>query len=333
MRTLPLRPVLARTVLAAAFGLLLAGPARATEVFSKPPSPVGGVNYSSWTAPNGSDSDRYAWDDFTLSRAQTITEVRWRGGYALGASSARVTDFRISFFDSNINGNEPYIVALPEHEDQEIVIATFHTNNNAGESAAGVYGGVAMYDYHYRLPTPVTLQGGVKYWFRVVAAQATGPDWGMTTGTGGDGSHFRYTSGLHMFQFWPHDLAFSLHARWADLGNGLAGTAGVPRLSGSGTLAGGSSCSLALSLARPSSTLWMVIGLTEINAPFKGGTLVPDPLFIVSVTSDGLGAVQLPFVMPLTAPSGRDFMTQAWIVDPAAVHGFAASNGLAGTTP
>ena len=312
--------------------LLLCLPASAGEVFSKPPTPGGGVNASSWIDPDGSDSDMYSWDDFVLAETQTITEVRWRGGYKFNGLYSKAIDFRVSFFDSTSNGFWPIITGLPEHEDQETVIATFHTNNIAGESYAGVSGGVVMYDYHFTLPTPVTLQAGVKYWFRVVAGQTGGyPDWGMTSA--GSGNHFVYNQGASMFQNWPNELAFSLHALWADMGQGLAGSAGVPELSGSGTLASGSSCSLELSQGQPVATMWMVIGFTELNAPFKGGTLVPNPLFLVDMNTNGLGAASLPFVMPAGVPSGTDIVTQAWIADAAAVSGLAASNGLVATTP
>lgn len=204
-------PSAAPCLSALALVALLATSAHGGEVFSKPPSASGGLNSSSWVDPDGSDSDWYAWDDFTLAGTHTISEVRWRGGYALGAPYGHATDFRVSFFSSIAGGFQPLIVALPDHEDQEITIATFHTNSNAGETPVGVFGGIAMYDYHFVLPTPVTLTGGVKYWFRVVASQTIYPDWGVTTGTGGDGSHFRFSTGLSMFQNAPHDLAFSLH--------------------------------------------------------------------------------------------------------------------------
>jgi hypothetical protein len=312
---------------------LLAVPSRAEQVFAKPPAAGGGVNASSWVSPDGSDSDMYAWDEFTLDHTQTITEVRWRGGYALGAPYGHVSDFRISFFDSVAGGFQPYIVAIPENESQEVVIATFHTNNNAGETYAGTSGGVAMYDYRYVLPTPVTLQGGVKYWFRVVGAQAVYPDWGMATGTGGDGHYFRYSTGLAMFHTMTNDLSFSLHAKWADLGGALAGSAGLPALSGSGTLAAGSNCALGLAGARPAAPVTGVVGLSALNAPFKGGTMVPVPTLIVALASDATGHVTLPFTMPAGFASGASFYVQFWIQDPAGPKGLAASNGLAGTVP
>lgn len=319
----------------AALTLALASSAVAGEVYSKPPSPAGGVNASSWVAPDGSDSDMYGWDDFTLSATATITEVRWRGGYALNAPYGQATDFRVSFFDSIAGGFQPLIVALPEHEDQEITIATFHTGDNAGQTFAGVFGGIAMYDYHFVLPAPVTLTGGVKYWFRVVASQAGYPDWGMTSSATGDGSYFRYSTGMHMFQNVPHNLSFALYASggWEDRGHALAGTNGLPLLTGTGTLAAGTSHTLTLSQARPSAPTLLVFSRASFYLPAHGYLLPLAPCQFVPLITDASGVASWSFVMPPGVQPGSTHFTQAWIRDPLAGRGWAASNVLAGTTP
>jgi len=317
--------------------LALAVPLRAGEVFSKPPLPGGGVNSTSWVDPDGSDSDTYAWDEFTLAETQVITHVRWRGGYALGAPYGHATDFRVSFFDSIAGGSQPVITALPEHESQETVIATFHTNDAAGETFVGTSGGVAMYDYEYTLPTPVTIPGGVKCWFRVVAAQPVYPDWGMATGTGGNGSHFKYTTDTTLFQNWPHDLAFSLDAEWENLGHGLAGVQGVPQLVGSGALVTGDVVHVDLTGARPNAPVYAVLGLARVDLPFAGGTMVPAFLLptgvILNMGTNAAGEVHVTYTWPGSLPPGTDVIIQEWIVDPAAVEGFAASNAIRTVVP
>jgi len=121
---------------------------------------------------------------------------------------------------------------------------------------------------------------------------------------------------------------------FTDLGHGLAGTAGVPVLKGTGTLAPGSSLSLALSSARPSSLSTLIIGLSGILAPFKGGVLVPEPdVLIFNLPTSAAGALTLNGTWPTSIPSATSFYFQHWLVDPAAPAGFAASNGLKGTTP
>lgn len=311
-------------VLVATFAL----PAQADEVFSRPPSPTGGVNASAWTTPDGSDSDMYAWEDFTLTETQTITEVRWTGGYSLGGIYGMATDFRISFFDSTANGFYPIITGLPEHESQETVIATFHTNNNAQETPMGGGGGVTMYSYRFVLPQPVTLQGGVKYWFRVAAGQPGYPDWGWGTST--PGAHFKFNQGASMFQSWPNDLSFSLHATWANLGNGLAGPTSEPVLKGSGPLTPGTFSALRVTNAEPLMPAWIVAGGSEVNLPIAGGLLIPDPQIILSVGTDATGALVLPFKLDASTPPGFRIVAQAWVLDPGAPEWLTATNGLSG---
>jgi len=316
-----------------AVALSLALPARAQVVFSQPIAPAGGLNVSSWIPPNGNNADVYAWDDFTLAFTQTITRVQWRGGYAFGGLFGQAYDFRVSFFASGAGGTQPLITAFPSHPSAETVIATFHTLGTAGETSFGTIGGVTMYDYDFVLPTPVTLQGGVKYWFRVVALQPTMPDWGMATASGGDGLHYRFIESFHTFQVVPHDLAFTLCAQWANVGQGLTGTTGVPQLTGSGSLLGGSSGALTLSAAWPSSLIWFVVGSSEISLPLAGGTLVPSPDFIYGTATLASGSATLPFVWPIGVPAATNIVCQAWVLDPGGVAGLAASNGLVAITP
>jgi hypothetical protein len=121
---------------------------------------------------------------------------------------------------------------------------------------------------------------------------------------------------------------------WTVVGSGVAGTTGVPVLVGSGTLVGGEPLSLALSNAKPGGSAALIIGLSALNAPFMGGTLVPTPNTVVAgLPIDGTGALVIGTTMPVGIPSGAQFWVQYWIVDPAGPAGVSASNGLRGTTP
>lgn len=199
------------TVAALAIALLaLPRAARANVVFSKPPSPSGGVILSSWVDSAGSDSDMYAYDDFTLASTAAITEVRWRGGYSLGAPFGTLFNFTVTFSESIAGGSQPH-VGNPQLEDTApIYLAKYWVGGTAGETPAGTAGGVAMYDYAFVLPTPFAATAGVKYWIRIEASQPTYPDWGIAVGTGGDGSHFQFSTGAAMFSFGSNDASFSL---------------------------------------------------------------------------------------------------------------------------
>jgi hypothetical protein len=122
---------------------------------------------------------------------------------------------------------------------------------------------------------------------------------------------------------------------WADLGNPLAGSLGTPVMTGEGLLVGNTPVALQLSQALPGASPVLIIGLSDLSAPFKGGVLVP----FADVTLSGLpptdvsGALTLAATWPPGLPSRVTIYYQFWIPDPAGVLGFAASNAISGTTP
>ncbi|HEX5012404.1 MAG TPA: hypothetical protein VFY71_18595 [Planctomycetota bacterium] len=120
---------------------------------------------------------------------------------------------------------------------------------------------------------------------------------------------------------------------WTDLGAGLAGAAGVPSLLGTGTLCAGQADQLTLGGAAPSAAATLVFGLSVIDAPFKGGTLVPTPLLLLGLPTDASGAATLPFTLPAGIPPDTELDFQVWVPDAGGPHGLAASNGLRGVTP
>ncbi len=118
---------------------------------------------------------------------------------------------------------------------------------------------------------------------------------------------------------------------WTDLGQGLSGGAGTPTLDGSGPLIGASTLLLALTDAAPMAPTFLVIGLDEIFAPYKGGVLVPSPDVVIGgLLTDAVGDLMLPDVWPTGLATGATLYFQHWIVDAGGPTGFAASNGLSG---
>jgi hypothetical protein len=123
-------------------------------------------------------------------------------------------------------------------------------------------------------------------------------------------------------------------AQWIGLGHGLAGAAGVPSLTGEGTLVGGELASLTIADGLPGSSVFLVLGFTQLELPLKGGVLVPDPVFLFDpIPLDGAGGLHLPFVWPVGQPSDLPLVMQGWIPDAAAVKNFASTNGLLAITP
>lgn len=121
---------------------------------------------------------------------------------------------------------------------------------------------------------------------------------------------------------------------WTSVGQGLAGSAGVPKLAGSGSLAGGTPVSLALSSAAPLAHTWLVIGLDELSAPFKGGTLVPSvDQLLGPVLTDAAGTLVLQGTWPADIAADTAFWFQCWLADAAGPEGFAASHALKAVAP
>jgi len=138
------------------------------------------------------------------------------------------------------------------------------------------------------------------------------------------------------------DLAFQAGAaylfpfalgKWTDLGSGLAGAAGLPGLTGMGTLAGTCTLDLALTGAAEGSPTFLVVGFSELSAPFLGGVLIPSPDLVLSGLTDSSGDLLLGAMLPNGLPAGTSLFFQHWIVDDGGPSGFAASNGLRATTP
>ena len=157
-------------------------PSTAVVVYSQPPSSAGGLLQSSLRDPDGSASDQWAWDDFTLGWTQTITEVQWRGGYdpARLGSGGPVVDFALAIYPSNPTGFEPDVAHPP--------LVHYQLGGNAGETAADMLGGVQTYACRYTLPVPFQAAAGTKYWVQIEALQGGTPDWGLSKATGGMGT-------------------------------------------------------------------------------------------------------------------------------------------------
>jgi hypothetical protein len=181
-----------------------------SAIFSYPPSGTGGLIQSSLVFPNNSDQDMYAYDVFTLTSTQLITEVDWRGGY-IHALGGPVTNFTVTIFANVAVGARPLVTNPSQEETNPVYLAKYVVGSNAGETLAGVFGGTVMYDYKFVLPTPFLAVAGTPYWLRIEAYQNSYPDWGIAVGTGGDGQYYRFSTGLAQFLFIPGgDTSFTL---------------------------------------------------------------------------------------------------------------------------
>ncbi len=148
---------------------------------------------------------------------------------------------------------------------------------------------------------------------------------------------FEVTTALSFYTFAVDSVAFSVpRSPWSDLGAALAGTSGSPTLGGEGAMAAGSPLRLSLQNALASSTAWLVVGTQTLNAPFKGGVLVPDVNlagFPIPLPVGASGRLVITGGWPAGVPSGFALYVQYWIQDPAGPVGFSASNAVSGTAP
>jgi hypothetical protein len=122
-------------------------------------------------------------------------------------------------------------------------------------------------------------------------------------------------------------------APWAPLGQAKAGSHGTPNLWAEGELLGGDPLDVHLTGTLPSTIATLVLGLTPLELPFKGGVLVPMPDILLAFPTDADGAVHVPTVWPLGLPAGAQLWVQGWIPDAGVPKNIAATNAIVATTP
>ncbi len=174
-------------------------------VFRQPPTTAGTLLLSSYMLPDGNvDGMEYRFEKFTLATTTAISHLSWRGGY-IGNNQAGnpVAEFIIKIYASTANGFYPDL-ANP-------YLKKYTVTGNANETAAGLFGGVQMFDYSVTLPTSFTATGGTGYWIQIEASQYGYPlTWGNATGAGGNNAHYRRVG--NSYYSGGGDLAISLSA-------------------------------------------------------------------------------------------------------------------------
>lgn len=120
----------------------------------------------------------------------------------------------------------------------------------------------------------------------------------------------------------------TMHNAFYDLGFALPGTNGIPVLSGEGQLAANTPITLTLSNAAPLSTALFVAGVSQLNAPFFGGTMVPSLNVLFFLPTDSLGGIVLPATWPAGVPAGVSIYMQYWVLNGSSTGVNGASNAL-----
>ena len=150
-----------------------------------------------------------------------------------------------------------------------------------GETSAGVFGGVEMFDYHFVLPTVFQAQAGKEYWVQIEAEFVNGiPSWGFATGTP-NGSHFRRIPNQadYYFQNAPGNAAFGI----VTSDGPIYTIAASESPSGSGTIANTGlypENSAAPLIATPNA------GFAFVNWTENGAVVSTNPNYTFTVTGD-----------------------------------------------
>jgi hypothetical protein len=119
-----------------------------------------------------------------------------------------------------------------------------------------------------------------------------------------------------------------------DLGHALPGTHGYPVQLADGTLLTGEPFAVELLNGLPGGLATIVLGATQADLPFKGGTMVPFPtVLLFGNPMDGDGTAAVAGHWPPGIPSGLSIYLQWWFADGGGVAGRAASSGLRLTAP
>lgn len=118
-----------------------------------------------------------------------------------------------------------------------------------------------------------------------------------------------------------------------DLGLGLAGAAGTPRLRVESTLLPGTALRVELDLAPADAPLFALFGFGFVAAPLLGGTMVPETIVVLSgPVTDAAGRWLLQTRWPPDMPSATLYV-QVWLPDATGPQGVVASNGLGLSPP
>jgi Tol biopolymer transport system component len=120
---------------------------------------------------------------------------------------------------------------------------------------------------------------------------------------------------------------------WADLGNGLAGAAGIPSLGASGACLASHSTWFQIAAAASSAPGALVLGTASVALPIYGGVLVPNLVVLMPFATSAAGTASKSAAWPSGLPSGLSVYAQGGILDAAGVQGLAATRAIIATAP
>jgi hypothetical protein len=185
-----------------------------------------GNAYSSQNDTNGLGNFATVYDNFTIAGSGQISldSVHWVGEYFNPPNQGPITAWTVTIW--NDAAGQPGTTFYVQHD-----------QGTDGETFLGNFGGFPTYIYWSMLPD-VLLNTGTQYWLSVVPDLGFPPQWGWSSGTGGDGISYQDFFGVRSQL--AADMAFALDGHMVGqttpepgtlvmLGTGVLGLAGAIR--------------------------------------------------------------------------------------------------------
>jgi hypothetical protein len=188
-----------------------------------------GNAYSSQNDTNGLGNFATVYDNFTLPLGNgnqwSIDSIHWVGEYFNPPNQGPITAWTVTIW--NDNAGQPGTVN----------VFSYHQGTD-GETFLGTFGGFPTYIYWF-FPPDWLVDANVQYWLSVVPDLGFPPQWGWSSGTGGDGISFQDFFGVRSQL--AADMAFALDGHQLGgvttpepgtlimLGTGVLGLAGAIR--------------------------------------------------------------------------------------------------------
>ena len=152
---------------------------------------------NAYASQNDTDSfGNYAtvYDNFTVSSGLGISSIHWVGEYFNPPNQGPITAWTVTIW--NDNAGQP----------RTVLYNSYHSGND-GETFLGNFGGFPTYIYGY-FPPHWWVNWGTQYWLSVVPDLGFPPQWGWSSGTGGDGIAYQDFFGVRSQL--QADMAFAL---------------------------------------------------------------------------------------------------------------------------
>jgi PEP-CTERM motif len=197
--------------------------ASADQLYNQPWDGTGNA-YSSQNDPGTFGNFATVYDNFTLGAGGTINDVQWYGEYFNPPVQGPILDFTVAFYADS--GGVPGTTLFTET-----------VSGTANETFLTTVNGFPVYTYDLSI-NPFVAAAGTQYWVSVEPTLFFPPQWGWSSGTGGDGAGYQCFFGACSSSGIP-DLAFTLNGSTTSgvpepgsllmLGSGLLGLAGFVR--------------------------------------------------------------------------------------------------------